>query len=87
MDAIIIQILKIDNISENYFLIPNLFHINKHQELINKKIYILQFPVMDKFLYKIELSRSEGNISKIMNIQMKFFIIAVHQVDLLGVLY
>ena len=40
LDIIVIEILKKDNINDNYFLLPNL---NQNINYINKKIYIVQY--------------------------------------------
>ncbi len=59
LDVIIIEILSKDNIKEDYFLLPNIDYINKYNNLINSKIYIPQFPELEK------LSNSKGKIIKI----------------------
>ena len=55
LDIIIIEILKRDNIDKKYFLLP---YIGSYDELINKKIYIVQFP-------EGQLSYSGGELLKI----------------------
>ena len=59
IDAIIIEILKNDNINEKYFLSPNLFYINSVNKLINQNIYIPQYPGQS------QLSDSKGIIINI----------------------
>ena len=44
IDVIIIEIIKEDNINENYFLLPNLEYINGYNIFKNKGIYIPQYP-------------------------------------------
>jgi len=41
LDIVTIEILKADNINKKYFLLP---YIGNYSELINQKIYIVQFP-------------------------------------------
>ena len=61
IDAIIIEIIKEDNIKDNYFLSPNMEYINGYKEFENKEIYIPQYPGGE------ELSHSEGKIKSINN--------------------
>ena len=59
LDISIIQIIPKDNIDDSYFLLPNTNYENKIENLLNKKIQILQYPG------GMNLSMSEGKISKI----------------------
>ena len=61
IDAIVIEIIKEDNINENYFLLPNLEYINGYNIFINKGIYIPQYPNGE------DLSFSKGIINSINN--------------------
>ena len=55
-----IEILKEDNINEDYFLIPNY----EYNGAPNDKIYITQYPVVlkGKINYSDDLFYSEGSI-------------------------
>jgi len=44
IDAIIIEIIRKDNIDDSYFLSPNLDYNEKKESFINKDIQILQYP-------------------------------------------
>ena len=61
IDAIIVEILPEDNIGINYFLEPE---ININNDIINKPIFIPQYPAGNKFCY------STGFIKKINNIEI-----------------
>ena len=61
IDVIIIEIIKEDNINEDYFLLPNLEYINGYNIFINKGIYIPQYPNGE------DLSFSKGIINSINN--------------------
>ena len=56
IDATIVQILEKDNISDEYFLLPNLDYLNGYEQFKNKKIIIFQFPG------GIDLNLSTGKI-------------------------
>ena len=56
IDGMIIEILQSDNISEGFFLSPNLDYTKGYHQFINKKIFILQYPK------EKSLSYSEGII-------------------------
>ncbi len=60
IDVIIIEILKKDNINEDYFLLPDLDYIEGYEKYKNKIIYIPQYA-------KGELSYSKGKIKEIKN--------------------
>ena len=46
IDCTIVEIVKEDNINEDYFLLPNIdFKDFNYNELKNKNIYIVQFPL------------------------------------------
>ena len=59
IDVIIIEIIKEDNIKEEYFLLPNIEYINGYKEYENKNIYIPQYPEGG------DLSNSKGKIKSI----------------------
>ena len=61
IDAIIIEIIKEDEIKDEYFLLPNMKYINGYKEFENKEIYIPQYPGGK------ELSSSKGIIKSINN--------------------
>ena len=61
IDAVVIEIIKEDNINENYFLLPNIEYINGYNIYENKGIYIPQYPLGE------ELSNSRGKIKSIKN--------------------
>ena len=44
IDAVVIEIIKEDNINEIYFLLPNIEYINGYEIYLNKEIYIAQYP-------------------------------------------
>ena len=44
IDAIVIEIIPKDEISKDYFLLPHIDYKDNYNELINKKISILQYP-------------------------------------------
>ena len=57
IDCTIVEILKEDNINEDYFLLPNIdFKDYNYNELKNKHIYIVQFPLGK------DMCHSEGEI-------------------------
>ena len=56
IDSTIVQILTKDNISDEYFLLPNLDYLNGYEQFKNKKIVIFQFPGGN------DLNLSTGNI-------------------------
>ena len=59
LDATIIEIIKPDNINEDYFLLPNINYMNNLLKLNNEKIQIVQFPRGGNVLF------SEGRITEI----------------------
>lgn len=44
IDAIVIEILNNDNINDFFFLLPNLDYLNDFDDLVDKKICVVQFP-------------------------------------------
>ena len=45
IDCTIVEILKKDKVDERYFLLPNIdYNSNNYNELINKIVYVVQFP-------------------------------------------
>ena len=58
LDITVVEIINEDNVDEKYFLFPEL---NIDENLINRKIYILQYPLLEK------LQVSDGSI-KLINI-------------------
>ena len=58
-DITVVEIIKDDNINDKYFLLAELININK--DLINRRIYLLHYPLNQK------LKVSEGTIKKINN--------------------
>ena len=66
IDAVVVEILKKDKIHEDYFLLPNEKYINNYNELLNKTIYILQFPGGG------DLSYSEGTINSVKSYQLSY---------------
>ena len=62
LDIIIIEIIKEDNINEQYFLLP---YIDEYNNKINNNIYIVQFPHGN-------LSYSKGKIIKINNYEITY---------------
>ena len=60
IDCTIVEILKKDNVNEDFFLLPNInYNINNYDELKDKKIYVVQFPE-GKYL-----SHSKGKLTYI----------------------
>ena len=59
IDCTIVEILPNDNISEDYFLLPNIDYSNNFDDLKEKKVYIPQFPNGGN------LSYSKGEIKNI----------------------
>ena len=53
LDVTLIEILPKDNISDDYFLLPNLEYINGYKQFENKKIYIFQFPEGGNLSYSV----------------------------------
>jgi len=45
IDAIVIEILPKDKVDEEYFLLSNIYYMDKFNELKNKEITILQYPL------------------------------------------
>ena len=66
IDCSIVEILPNDNVSEDYFLIPNIDYSNNFDNLKNKKIYIPQFQIEGN------LSYSKGEINKIERYQFSY---------------
>ena len=66
IDCTIVEILPNDNISEDYFLIPNIDYSNNYDDIKNKKIYIPQFQIEGN------LSYSKGEINKIEGYQFSY---------------
>ena len=64
LDIAIVEIIKNDNINEKYFLLAELNLINI--DLINRRIYILQYPLNQK------LKVSEGTIKNIDNNEFSY---------------
>ena len=58
IDATVIEILPKDGIDKDHFLIPPVYYMFNFNDLINKKILVLQYP-------KGDLSFSEGKIKEI----------------------
>ncbi len=67
IDAIIIEIIKEDEIKDDYFLLPNMEYKNGYKEFENKEIYIPQYPGGN------ELSNSKGTIKSINNYEFSHF--------------
>ena len=67
IDATIVQILPEDNIENIVFLLPDLKYMNSFQEIINKEITIIQYPLGEK------LSYSEHKIIKIKKFEFTHF--------------
>ena len=65
IDAIVIEILPEDNISKEYFLIPDIKSIYNFNNLKNKEIVIIQYP-------KGKLSYSYGKIKEIYKDKYEF---------------
>ena len=59
IDATFIEIIPKDKIEKNYFLLPLLEYMNKFNDLIDKEITIIQYPLGGK------LSYSNGEIKEI----------------------
>ena len=60
IDCTIVEIIKEDNINEDYFLLPNIdFKDYNYNQLKNKKVYIVQFPLGKEMKY------SKGEITNI----------------------
>jgi len=57
IDATVIEILPKDGIDKDHFLIPPVYYMFNFNDLINKKILVLQYP-------KGDLCFSEGKIKK-----------------------
>ena len=64
IDATVVEILPIDNIHDDYFLMPEIDFMNHLNELNNKKIHIPQFPEGG------DLSYSEGKVVNIKNFEL-----------------
>ena len=58
IDITIVEILPKDNISEEYFLLPNLKYINGYEQFKNKKIYIFQFPEGGNLSYSVGIIKN-----------------------------
>jgi len=60
IDCTIVEIMKEDNINEDYFLLPNIDYKDvNYNELKNNKVYIVQFPLGK------DMCHSEGEIINI----------------------
>ena len=59
IDATLVQIIKDDNIDDEYFLFPDICFMDNLDRLINKRIHIPQFPLGGKLAY------SEGDLKDI----------------------
>ena len=66
IDAVVVEILKKDKISKDYFLLPNKNYLNEFNDLKNKEIYILQYPEGEK------LSRSKGKINSVKQYHLSY---------------
>ena len=66
IDCTIVEILPKDNISEDYFLLPNIDYSNNFDNLKKKKIYIPQYPNGGN------LSYSRGEINEIEKYQFSY---------------
>ena len=58
LDVTLIEILPKDNISDDYFLLPNLEYINGYKQFENKKIYIFQFPEGGNLSYSVGIIKN-----------------------------
>ena len=58
IDATVVEIIFKDNIEQDYFLLPCIEYMNTFNELLNKEISIIQFPLGGKLCY------SNGTIVK-----------------------
>ena len=58
LDVTLIEILPKDNISDDYFLLPNLECINGYKQFENKKIYIFQFPEGGNLSYSVGIIKN-----------------------------
>ena len=65
IDATIVEILPKDNISKEYFLLPNLNPTNQLELLLNKKVYILHYPKGGKLCYSYGIIKSIDEYSYI----------------------
>ena len=63
-DITVVEIIKDDNINDKYFLLAELININK--DLINRRIYLLHYPLNQK------LKVSEGTIKNIDNNEFSY---------------
>ena len=70
LDAIMIQILQKDNISEDKFLLPDYNYLNGISEYIDKQIYIGGYPIVKS--HKKEKHFSSGVIKKIVQNNTRF---------------
>ena len=59
IDVTVVEILTKDNIEKDYFLLPNIEYMNNINELINKEITIIQYPLGGLLCY------SDGPIENI----------------------
>ena len=64
IDVTIVEIIKSDNINEDYFLLPNIDYMNNLSKLNNKKIHIPQYPKEENLSYE------KGTIIKINNYEL-----------------
>ena len=64
IDATLVQIIKDDNIDDEYFLFPDICFMDNYLGLINKRIHIPQFPLGGKLAY------SEGDLKDIDNYEI-----------------
>ena len=67
IDATIVQILPEDNIELNLFLLPALEYMNSFQELLNKEITIIQYPLAQDLCY------ANGILKKIKKFEFTHF--------------
>lgn len=51
IDATVVQIIPKDDIEKNYFLLPCIEYMNTFNELINKEITIIQYPLGGQLCY------------------------------------
>ena len=58
LDVTLIEVLPKDNISDDYFLLPNLEYINGYKQFENKKIYIFQFPEGGNLSYSVGIIKN-----------------------------
>ena len=93
IDCTIVEIIKEDNINEDYFLLPNIDYKDfNYNELKNNKVYIVQFPLggnmchskgeitnIDKYEFTHKASTLPGSSGSPIFLEQKTQVLGIHK--------